>query len=391
MSITLFFFQFSIYEWVIIGLYLFFFLVQLIYYLYLFRKPYQHYVNNKTTSKDNDLNKKNFPGITVIITAKNEAENLRKNLPLILNQDYPNYQVVVVDNGSTDSTNDVLNNFRQHHTNLYITYLPIESEKVNSKKLALTIGIKAAKHDILVFTEADVRPLSKGWVYEYAESFHNGIEIVLGCCQYNMDKGLFKKYIQYDNLFNGVKYLSMALIKKPYLGIGRNMAFKKNLFFDNNGFAAILNIEDGEDDVYINRIATKENTTILTSKESMVESSIIDGFSTWKNTKTKYLSTRKHLTGSASKLLAFEVFSRYAFYLLFVTLCLIGMFSSIKVYLLLGILLFTIRLLTQLIIINKNGRIYNTSKFHFTLPLFDLFIPIVDYMYLLLQGKRKLK
>ena len=380
MDITSFFYRISIYEWIIIGLYLTFFIVQLIYYLYLFRKPYQHLVN--IDKADEDMDETNSIGISVIITAKNEAKNLKMNLTFILNQDYPNFQVVVVDNGSTDNTRDVLDNFKSKHANLYITFIPIGSEKVNDKKLALTVGIKAAKHDILLFTEPDTKPLTKRWVYEYAKAFNTDKKVVLGSCQLEMDKTISNKFILFDNLFLGIKYLSLALIKRPYMGIGRNMAFRKNLFFENKGFSSILNIEDGEDNVFINKIATKENVAVLISAESRVVSNVVDSFSIWRNIKTRYLTTQKHISLNVTRILKFEVFSRFGFYLLFATLSIIGIVSSLHYLLFFAILLFLIRYFTQIIVINKNSKLYNAGSFYLSLPLFDFLAPIVDYIYL---------
>ena len=380
MDITSFFYRISIYEWIIIGLYLTFFIVQLIYYLYLFRKPYQHLANIDKT--DEDMDETNSIGISVIITAKNEAKNLKKNLTFILNQDYPNFQVVVVDNGSTDNTRDVLDNFKSKHANLYVTFIPIGSEKVNDKKLALTVGIKAAKHDILLFTEPDTKPLTKRWVYEYAKAFNTDKKVVLGSCQLEMDKTISNKFILFDNLFLGIKYLSLALIKRPYMGIGRNMAFRKNLFFENKGFSSILNIEDGEDNVFINKIATKENVAVLISAESRVVSNVVDSFSIWRNIKTRYLTTQKHISLNVTRILKFEVFSRFGFYLLFATLSIIGIVSSLHYLLFFAILLFLIRYFTQIIVINKNSKLYNAGSFYLSLPLFDFLAPIVDYIYL---------
>ena len=380
MDITSFFYRISIYEWIIIGLYLTFFIVQLIYYLYLFRKPYQHLANIDKT--DEDMDETNSIGISVIITAKNEAKNLKMNLTFILNQDYPNFQVVVVDNGSTDNTRDVLDNFKSKHANLYVTFIPIGSEKVNDKKLALTVGIKAAKHDILLFTEPDTKPLTKRWVYEYAKAFNTDKKVVLGSCQLEMDKTISNKFILFDNLFLGIKYLSLALIKRPYMGIGRNMAFRKNLFFENKGFSSILNIEDGEDNVFINKIATKENVAVLISAESRVVSNVVDSFSIWRNIKTRYLTTQKHISLNVTRILKFEVFSRFGFYLLFATLSIIGIVSSLHYLLFFAILLFLIRYFTQIIVINKNSKLYNAGSFYLSLPLFDFLAPIVDYIYL---------
>ena len=252
----------------------------------------------------------------------------------------------------------------------------------------MTVGVKAANHNILLFTEPDTKPLSNKWVYEYAKAFNRGKDIVLGACQLEIDKSFFKKYILFDNLFSGIKYTSMALANKPYMGIGRNMAFRKNLFFDNKGFSSILNMEDGEDNIFVNKIATKENTAIALSPESMVVSNVVDGISTWRNIKTKYLTTRKHYTGNTAKLLSFETFSRYAFYTLFVALSVKGILSSINAIVFFAILLFSTRYFVQLIVINKNSKVYNAGSFHFSLLLFDFAKPIVSYLFLKREKRR---
>lgn len=388
MNTTSFVFNLSTIEWIITGLYFAFFIIQLVYYLYLFRKPYRHAANN---NKENDTfsgNEKELPGISIIITAKNEAENLRKNLSAILEQDYHNFEVVVVNNSSTDSTNDVLDSFRARYPNLYVTFLPIRPDDKNDKKLALSLGMKAAKHDILLFIEPDTKPLSNKWVYEYAKTFDKEKDIVIGACQLEIEKTFFKKYILFDNLFSGIKYTSMALAKKPYMGIGRNMAFRKNLFFDNKGFSSVLNMEDGEDNIFINRIATKENTAVVLSQKSMVVSSVVDSISSWRNIKTRYLTTRRYYNGNRTKILSFEIFSRYVFYALFAALCTIGVSSSLYLILLFAILLFLIRYSIQLMVINKNSKVYNAGSFYFSIPLFDLAKPIANHLFLKRERKR---
>lgn len=378
----------SIAEWIVIILYLIFFIVQLIFYLYLFRKPYLY--ANKQSIENETLTKsdKDLPGISIIITAKNEAENLRKNLPSILNQEYHNFQVIVVDNASTDSTADVLDSFRSRHPNLYVTFLPIGYNATNNKKLALTLAIKAAKYDILIFTEPDTKPLSNKWVYEYAKAFNKNKDIVLGSCQLDIGKSFFKKYILFDNLMSGIRYTSMAIANRPYMGIGRNMGFRKELFFDNKGFSSLLNMENGEDNIFINRITTKENTDVILSPHSMVESNVVDGISSWRSVKTTYLTTRKYYKGSRAKLLSLEIFSRYIFYMLLAALCIIGVVSSIKAIILFAILLFVIRFTVQLIVVNKNSKVYNAGGFYFTLPLFDLIKPMVNQLFLKRETKR---
>lgn len=391
MDIIYTFYNLPLYEWILIGFYFLFIVIQLIYYIFLFRKPYRYLSKNKDDTTKL-LNAADCPGISVIITAKNEAENLRANLPSILEQDYPNLQVVVVNNASTDSTQDVLNEFcNLYPSKLYVTYIPVNSEAINNKKLALTIGIKASKHNILLFTEPDSKPLSNKWVYEYAKEFINGKDVVLGGCQLKKNKSFYQKIILFGNLSFGIKYLSMALIKKPYMGIERNMAYRKSLFYENKGFSSILNIEYGEDNLFINKIANKNNTAVVISPKSMVESSIVDRLSTWRTIKGKYLITKKYLSGPESKILTFEEFSRYGFYFLSLSLFLIGLINSSYGLLLISIVLFLIRYIVQLIVINKNSRLYNAGKYFLTIPILDLLTPIVNHHFLNYEKKRNKK
>lgn len=381
-------YSFTTYEWVLVGFYLLFFTVQLVYYLYLYRKPYRYLSKNKN-DEPTQMNKNQHPGVSIIITAKNEAQNLQKNLPLILEQDYPNFQVIVVNSGSTDNSENVLNNLlNTYNDKLYVTYLPVESEVINDKKLALTIGIKAAKHDILLFTEADTKPLSRKWVYEYAKEFVKGKDVVLGACQLKINKGFYKKLILFDNLLFGMNYLSMALTKKPYTGVERNMAYRKSLFFENKGFSSLLNIEYGEDHLFINKIANSNNTSVVISPDSMVESNVVDCLSTYRTIKGKYLITKRHLSGFKASLQSLEVVSRYIFYFLFILICLTGVLLSSINLIAIAITLLLTRYIVQVFVINKNSKLYNSGKFILSLPLLDLFTPIVNYRFLSYEKKR---
>ena len=388
MNIVSFVTNLSLFELVLIGLYVLFFIVQILYYFLFFNKPYKH-LKRKNEYKDIEkTNKTEFPGISIIITAKNEAENLQKNLPFILEQDYPNFQVVVVNNGSTDGTEDVLKRLSNDYPNLYITFIPVDSEKVNDKKLAITIGIKAAKHDILLFTEADCKPLSNKWVNHYATEFSIGKDVVIGNCQLEVKNGLSQKYILIDNLIFSIKYSSFALRNKLYFGIGRNMAYRKHLFFDNKGFSSFLNLEYGEDNLFVNKIVTKNNTSVLLSPESMVVNKVINGLTSWRSIKAKYLITSRHLTGHQSKLLAFEVFSRYGFYLAFALLALTGILKSSVYLIVIAAILYLIRFVIQIVITNRNSKLYNAGKFYLSLPILDLWSPIMNALFLNYEKKR---
>lgn len=365
-------FHFSIVDWIIVGALLLFFVIQVLFYFLLYKKPYT-YEERREKKNVTDIE---LPPVSVIIASKNESENLAKYLPSILEQDYPDYEVIVVNSGSTDETDVLLKGLEQTYKNLYHTYVPQEAEPINERKLALTIGIKAAKNDILLFTEAYCKPSSNKWIREFATVFAEGKEVVLGYCKLDIDKKIpMRRFIQYDNLIHSLKYLSMAIVHKPFMGIGRNMAYKKELFFKEKGFSPILNIDGGEDDLFINKISNGKNTGVVISTESMTESNVVDSFSTWRSLKSKYLYTKQFYSGFTPFIFGWETFSKYMFYAATVASVCWGAINKNYILLAAGILFFIIRYWFQLKIINRNSRLFQSGKYYFNLLFMDIFQP----------------
>ena len=237
------------------------------------------------------------PSVSVIIYAKNESENLQKTLPLLLAQDYPNFEIIVINDGSTDESYELLQTFEAKHKNLYHSFVPEGVKYLSRKKLALTIGIKAAKYDVLLFTDANCYPSSTQWIASMARNFVPGIDIVLGFCSYPVSNSLKQKIVALDNLLFGINYLAAAIRKSPYMGNGRNLAYRKELFFKQKGYAKTLNLQAGEDDLFINSVANKNNTFVELSSESIVEQIPFDRFKTWKEMKASRNSTIPYLKG----------------------------------------------------------------------------------------------
>ncbi|PST82443.1 transmembrane glycosyltransferase [Pedobacter yulinensis] len=218
--------------------------------------------------------------LSVVICARNEAPNLEKFLPAILTQDYPDYEVIVVNDRSWDGTGDLLEQFAASEPRLRIVTIGENDKFRAGKKFAVTMGIKAARHEWLVFTDADCLPASDQWLRHMQPPVNPQTEILLGYSPYLKKSGLLNALIRFETFFTAVNYLSFALKGMPYMAVGRNMAYQKSLFFKSKGFAAHMHIPSGDDDLFVNANATKHNTKIRIEAAAHV----------WSEPKTTWLS-----------------------------------------------------------------------------------------------------
>lgn len=237
--------------------------------------------------------KKNLP-ISVIVCAKNEAENLKKNIPLILNQDYLNFEIVLVNDTSFDDTLKIMKDFEANNRNIRVVDVKTNERFWGNKKFALTLGIKASKHDSLVFTDADCAPSSKQWLAHISGNFSNQKSIVLGYGAYAKRKFSFlNKLIRFETLMTALQYFSYSNLGMPYMGVGRNMAYKKDLFFGNSGFNNHMSLRSGDDDLFINEVANHTNTSICFTEESFTVSESKTSYRAWILQKRRHISTAK--------------------------------------------------------------------------------------------------
>lgn len=235
---------------------------------------------------------KNYMPISIIVAARNEEENLIKNIPELLSLDYPEFEVIVVDDCSKDGTQDVLRAFSKSYPNIKVTRVVENNNFMGGKKIAITLGIKAAKYDTLVFTDADCRPASKNWLYKVAEAYGNNKSIVLGIGKYEYEKGLLNKFIRFDTLHIAMQYLGAAISGMPYMGVGRNLSYSKQLYFMSKGFANHMHIKSGDDDLFVNELATSNNVGVALHPDSVTLSQPKKTFAEWSFQK------RRHLTSS---------------------------------------------------------------------------------------------
>ena len=324
------------------------------------------------------------PPVSVIICARNEGDNLSRFLPLVLEQNYSDYEVIIVNDGSCDDTDDIIKELQKVYHNLYVTNIPQETRIISHKKLAITVGVKAAKNEILLFTDADCRPLTPDWITTMVRNFDENTEFVLGHGNYYREKGFISKLISYDTLTIAMQYMGFAMLGYPYMGVGRNMAYRRSTFFRLKGFAGFLHIPSGDDDLLINAFGKKHNTRIEPSLKAETLSISETTFKDWYYQKLRHLSTVEVYKSGSKLWIGLEPFSRGLFYLATLLLLIFGFNNPIILAVAIGAFLF--RLLIQLVIINLTAKVYNDKGFGLSIILFDIILPLVT-LYLLTIGK----
>lgn len=257
------------------------------------------------------------PAVSVIVCAKNEANNLRQNIPLIMEQKYPEAQVIVVDDCSTDDTQLALSELRTKYPDLYYTCIPADMKFTHGKKLAVTVGIKAAKHEKIVFIDADCRPASEHWLTSVMEGYNSDkIQLVLGYGKYAKRKGFLNFYIRFETFWNAVQYFGFAKAMKPFMGVGRNMSYTKNLYEQSSKFRHHIGILSGDDDLFISEMGRRANTAIVVKPESQTISETKETWRDWFEQKTRHIKSSKLYPFSIKFMLAMEVFTRLMMYIL---------------------------------------------------------------------------
>jgi cellulose synthase/poly-beta-1,6-N-acetylglucosamine synthase-like glycosyltransferase len=297
--------------------------------------------------------KSTLPPVSLIICAKNEEENLLKFLPRILQQKYHEYEVIVVNDCSWDNTEGVIDELAKTYPHLRKANIKEDAYYKHGKKFAMLVGIKAAKYNHLLFTDADCYPASDQWLNEMTSGFSEEKEIVLGYGAYEKQKGLLNKLIRFDAFIIAVQYFSATLKRKSYMGVGRNLAYTKELFFEQKGFSKHYHINSGDDDLFVNQASTSSNVNVCIDKNAITYSQPEQTFKQWNIQKVRHLTTSPLYSASTKLKIGFNYFSQYFFYA-----GLLAQFFSIKTLLIIPILLF-LKIITQVLVLNKAAKNLN--------------------------------
>jgi glycosyltransferase involved in cell wall biosynthesis len=253
--------------------------------------------------------------VSVVICARDEANNLMKNLPGILIQQYKSsHEVVLVNDNSTDESRYLIDEFKKTFKAINHIELTQEAKMITGKKFPLSMGIRSAKYEIVLLTDADCVPASEFWIQKMQDAYKDNTEIVLGYGAYHKKPGILNKLIRFETFHTALQYLSYALAGKPYMGVGRNLSYKKEVFLRNKGFSSINQIPSGDDDLFINQVANSKNTTIVIDHCAHTLSDPKRTWNEWMSQKYRHFSTARYYKASNKFLLGWYSFSLFLIY-----------------------------------------------------------------------------
>ncbi len=335
-------------------------IIQLFYYLFFFRRLAFFVPKQKEKSQQHPL--------SVIVCARDEAANLAKNLPGVLVQTYPTtHEVIVVNHNSQDETAYFLEGLKKTFKNLQVVNLTQEAKGIPGKKYPLSIGIKEAKHEIILLTDADCVPASEFWMQKMQDAYHDGIDIVLGYGAYYKKPGLLNKLIRFDTFHSALQYLSYAMAGIPYMGVGRNLSYKRALFFKHKGFSSINHVASGDDDLFISLVSDKQNTTVVIDEEAVTLSEPRRTFSSWMRQKNRHYTTGKFYKPVHKFLLGLYSITHFLFYPLFIASMFIYDWRIV-------LAVFLVRFILQAIIYYKSMQKLNEKDLFAWWWLFDMWM-----------------
>lgn len=322
------------------------------------------------------------PPLTVVITAHNQADQLRRNLPAILEQDYDTFEVVVVNNGSTDETEDVLKELELKYARLTHRITPKSARYISPKRLSLTLGFRAARYDWVVLTEANCRPDSALWLAAIGRkcSESPACQILLGYANYLPSPTLFARRIIFFRLYNLLMLFAHSTKRPAYRADSANMAFRKSLFLQANGFAGHVNLINGAEELLVNRNSTRANTALALHPDAYVRQELPPAKRLWKQERVYYMETRKQFRHT----LLFRL--KYGLKALLPWCCLLTFAGATALSLLhrnyimagAGGTQFLIYMIVRDVAFNRSARALGERSYHLLLPFLELAVPLWD-------------
>ena len=354
MSITFFFNHLSFY---ILALFLLTLIVQLcIHWIRFSRLAFTK--KHPTMKPDNELEP-----VSVVVCARDAYHHLVELIPALLSQDYPQFEIVVVNDCSDDETEEYLKDLERHETRVKPVQLRQHLNFFNGKKYPLSLGIKSASYDLLLLTDADCRPTSNQWLRSVVGCYGKNTEMVVGYAPTENTGGLLNTLVRFNAVQRALIYLSAALAGRPYMGIGKDLSYRQQLFFRNKGFTSHYGMPEGDDDLFVSQVATRRNTSVHLDAENTVVCASPSSFGTWARQQSRrYTTITRHRRGPKA-FAATHYWSQLLFYATFIALFFLPPAYSLPLeipyvayYYPVLAMLFLLRYITQLIVYRGASR-----------------------------------
>ena len=352
-------------------------MVQLLYLFIIYNAPHRRCVAERKGKLPQATSQ---PSLSVIITASDQEALLAKHLPRILEQDYPHFEVIVVDDNSADNTKELLERLSRQYPHLYTTYTSDSIRYISHKNLALTLGIKAAKNEWLVFIEPDCYPVSNQWLARLARHCTDATDVVLGYSNYERKPGFANLCYMYDTLLRQVRMLGITLCGKGYMGIGRNMAYRRELFFTHKGYSRHLDLERGEDDLFINEHIPARRITADISPDSVVRCTSTSARA-WKTDKLLRLFIYRKMQGLGLHLLRADTMTRTLLYAAVVVGFWVGIAQAGWWLVGATAALWLTYLGCRILVLHRTARDLGERKYNISVVLFDIIQPIWELFF----------
>ena len=369
---------------ILLGLFCTIVLVQLYYILFVF---------TRLLFRQQPEPPKSYPAVTVVVCAHNELENLHELLPMLNEQDYPKYEVIVMNDRSWDGTEEFAETEAKTLEKIRFFHIEQEYDHVTPKKYAITTAVRNAKYDIVLLTDADCRPTTDQWIKGMVSHLTSDKDVVLGFSPYQKNSGFLNRLIRFETFYVAVQYLSLALAGKPYMGVGRNMMYRKALFLQNKGFYTHLRVVGGDDDLLINEVANRQNTAICIEPDTFTVSEPKKTWSSWYLQKKRHLSVSKYYKPANKARLALLSATHVLTWVFFIGLastCVVVYPFQLDYYIAVGSI-FGIRLLAQWVVLGLATRKLYKSVSWLVIPFMDfiLFIYYVIMSFVMWINRRK--
>ncbi|MAN59649.1 MAG: glycosyl transferase family 2 [Flavobacteriaceae bacterium] len=320
--------------------------------------------------------------VSLIVCAKNEEDNLRENIPLWLSQDYPNFELILINDASIDATPEIMEAFAEKDDRIKMVHVKNNEAFWANKKYALTLGIKRAVNTTLIFTDADCKPASTAWLGQMVARFEDDVQLVLGYGAYTKQPGLLNKIIRFETAITGIQYFSYAKAGMPYMGVGRNLGYTSDLFYEKKGFMSHIKVPSGDDDLFVNEAATTTNTAICYAENAFTYSLPKKTWKEWVHQKRRHYTTAQLYRTKHKLALSFY----FIFNLLFWPMALAALlFSDWR----LALPVILVRLALQFFVVGKGLKKLREPDLVMLLPLLEVFLIFIQLSIFISGNKAK--